>query len=115
MLALSRREGETVFVGEFEIVVLTVGKDLAQLRISHTAHADNIFIEMWAGKEREFRIGKLIVVRVAVIRDKVVRICFEAPREITILRGEISDRYPKPTNHAESGRMDGRSHLPGIH
>lgn len=95
MLVLSRREGENILAGEFEIRVLEVGEDIVQLRISHSPNAERIFVEIWVGVGEEFRIGKSILGTIAAIRNATASICLEAPREITILRGEIiGPRFP---------------------
>ena len=103
MLALTRREGESILVGDFELAVLEVGEDVVQLRITHSLDPENIFIEMWVGVEEEFRIGKSVLGKIAVIRHNGVGICIEAPRSITILRKEISGGEPT------------RTRFPGIH
>lgn len=113
MLVLSRREGETITIGDFQMVILQVGEDVAQIRISHSPNAEDIFVEMWVGIDEEFRIGRQIFGKIAAIRNKGVGICIEAPRAITILRGEIADQAPNPTSR--SGRFGRRSGYPGIH
>jgi len=115
MLVLSRREGETITIGDFEMIVLHVGEDLAQLRISHSPNAEDIFVEMWVGIDEEYRIGRQIVGKIAAIRNNGIGICIEAPREVKILRGEIADQAPTPTSRSGNRRFGRRSGFPGIH
>ncbi|MFM1846565.1 MAG: Global regulator protein family [Pseudomonadota bacterium] len=115
MLALSRKEGETILVGEFEIVVLQVGVDVVQLRVSLVRDAENVVIEFWSAEGEEFRIGKSIVGRIASVRNQSIGIAIEAPLDVSILRGEIVGKMPTPPIRNGGSRAERRDRFPGIH
>lgn len=111
MLVLSRKEGETIEAGGFEIVVVQLGEDIVQLRISHMQDKDSVFVEVWVGVGEDFRIGKQIVGRIAVIRFNAVGIVIEAPRDVVIMRGELVSKM-SARNERQPERRD---RFPGIH
>lgn len=112
MLALSRKEGESILVGSFEITVKEVVRDAARLRIAPVQDAQDLGIEFWAVVGREFRIGELITGQLAASGSNRVRIALGAPESIVIMRSEFK-RTDTPI--VRPSRTDSPTRFPGVH
>jgi len=101
MLALSRKEGESLLVGEFQVTVLEVMRNSARLRIAPLE--SQFSVEFWAHLGQEFRIGEDISGQVAASSSNRVRIALKARDTVLIMRSELK------------GRTASRPPFPGMH
>lgn len=110
MLALSRRIGEAIRIGdEFILEVLDIGRHTVMLELQRP---DPDFDRpQWLVVDRRvgesFQVTEGICVSVGDVDGSLVRLGVEAPRDIKIVRAELEPLNAEPQSNGRDSFVDG--------